>query len=134
MVGVGDDEDEVSQIILFESKDMLVERFNLLLPEFNLKIDFNFEKQSKKTLLISLIKSLIIMGIVDLIVFVIYELNLFTNMQVILIGNLILVVFLLVVQLYIKIILMIVVSKSATEKILLASFSSFSFMMPFRAV
>ena len=36
------------------------------------------------------------MGIVDLIVFVIYELNLFTNMQVILIGNLILVVFLLV--------------------------------------
>lgn len=96
VVGVGNDEDEVSQIILFESKDMLVERFNLLLPEFNLKIDFNFEKQSKKTLLISLIKSLIIMGIVDLIVFVIYELNLFTNMQVILIGNLILVVFLLV--------------------------------------
>ena len=75
---------------------MLVERFNLLLPEFNLKIDFNFEKQSKKTLPISLIKSLIIMCIVDLIVFVIYELNLFTNMQVILIGNLILVVFLLV--------------------------------------
>lgn len=96
VVGVGNDEDEVSQIILFESKDMLVEQFNLLLPEFNLKIDFNFEKQAKKTLLISLIKSLIIMGIVDLIVFIIYELNLFTNMQVILIGNLILVVFLLV--------------------------------------
>lgn len=98
VVGLGDDENEVSQIILFESKDMLVERFNLLLPEFNLKkyFNFDFEKQSNKTLLITFIKSLIIMSIIDLIVYVIYELNLFTNMQVILIGNLILAVFLLV--------------------------------------
>lgn len=96
VVGLGDDEDEVSQIILFESKKMMVERFNLLLPEFNLKIDFNFEKQSKKILFISFVKSLIIMSVLNLIVFVIYELNLFTNMQVIMIANLILSVFLLV--------------------------------------
>lgn len=96
VVGLGDDEDEVSQIILFESKKMMIERFNLLLPEFNLKIDFNFEQQSKKTLIISFVKSLIIISIIDLIAFVIYELNLFTNIQVIMIANLILAIFLLV--------------------------------------
>ena len=96
VVGLGDDEDEVSQIILFESKKMMIERFNLLLPEFNLKIDFNVEQQSKKTLIISFVKSLIIISIIDLIAFVIYELNLFTNIQVIMIANLILAIFLLV--------------------------------------
>lgn len=87
VIGISDNENESSQITLFESKDVLLEKFDLLLSEFKLDIDKNFEKQSNKIFSISFIKSIMIVGVIDLIIATIYELNLFRNMKIIIIAN-----------------------------------------------
>lgn len=96
VIGISDNENESSQITLFESKDVLLEKFDLLLPEFKLDIDKNFEKQSNKIFSISFIKSIMIVGVIDLIIATIYELNLFRNMKIIIIANVVLILFLIV--------------------------------------
>lgn len=96
VIGISDNENESSQITLFESKDVLLEKFDLLLSEFKLDIDKNFEKQSNKIFSISFIKSIMIVGVIDLIIATIYELNLFRNMKIIIIANVVLILFLIV--------------------------------------